>query len=76
MTILTVKMRNPLYAYRKAYAQFIPEYNIYTGEVLPSPKWVGNKRFCLSNPEGQRTGDFRVLEKENIICGWLHESNK
>ena len=71
MTVLTVRMRNPLYEKRHLYTQNIPEYYDYTGEVLPPPKWIGNKRFCLSTND--RQFKFRVLEKENIMCGWLHE---
>ncbi len=74
MTILTVRMRNPLYEKRHLYVQNIPEYYDSTGEVLPPPKcptWIGDKRFCLSTND--RKFKFRVLEKENIMCGWLHE---
>lgn len=71
--ILTVRMANPIYYMRKAYASYVPvpEYNDYTGAVLPNPKWVGNDSFCLSSGTGKY--DFRVLKKENIIHGWLHE---
>lgn len=71
--ILTVRMANPIYYMRKAYASYVsvPEYNDYTGSVLPRPKWVKDDSFCLSCGTGKL--DFRVLKKENIIHGWLHQ---
>lgn len=70
---LTVRYRNYAYAIRDRYASYlyIPEYFDYTGEVLPSPKWVKDDSFCLSGGGGKY--DFRVLLKENVICGWLHD---
>ena len=61
MTILTVRMRNPLYEKRHLYAQNIPEYYDHTGKVLSKPKWVKDNAFCLSSGSGKY--DFRVLEK-------------
>jgi hypothetical protein len=48
----------------------IPEYFDYTGVVLPNPKWVKDDSFCLSSGDGKL--DFRILSKENVICGWRH----
>jgi hypothetical protein len=49
----------------------IPEYFDYTGVVLPNPKWVKGDSFCLSSGDGKL--DFRILSKENVICGWRHD---
>jgi hypothetical protein len=53
--ILTVRYRNYAYAIRDRYASYlyIPEYFDYTGEVLPSPKWVKDDSFCLSGGGGK-----------------------
>ena len=71
--ILTVRMANPLYYMRNAYASYAKpaEYNDYTGAVLPNPKWLGNDSFCLSYGTGKY--DYRILKKENIIHGWRHD---
>ena len=71
--ILTVRYKNYAYAIRDRYAKYlhIPEYFDYTGVVLPNPKWVKDDSFCLSSGAGKY--DFRVLLKENVICGWKHD---
>ena len=71
--ILTVRYRNYVYEIRDRYAKYmhIPEFFDYTGVVLPNPKWVGNDCFCLSSGTGKY--DFRILQKENVICGWKHD---
>lgn len=73
MTTITVRMRNPLYEKRHLYATYIPEYNDYKGEVLTPPKWCTNEQFCISDPSAKGTKyKFRILERKNIIHGWLH----
>ena len=71
--ILTVRMKNPVYHMRNAYASYVqvPEYNDYIGSVLPNPKWVKDDSFCLSSGTGKY--DFRILKKDNVICGWRYE---
>ena len=71
--ILTVRMKNPVYHMRNAYASYVqvPEYNDYIGSVLPNPKWVKDDSFCISSGTGKY--DFRVLKKDNIICGWRYD---
>lgn len=70
---LTVRYKNYVYAIRDRYASYlhIPEYFDYTGTVLPNPKWVKDDSFCLAYGPGQY--DFRILKKENVICGWRHQ---
>ena len=68
---IKVRMKDPRYDVRDRYmAGIIPEYNDYTGTVMPNPKWLGEDYFCLSTniPESP----VRMLYKDNIICGWLN----
>ena len=58
--ILTVRMKNPIYYIRKAYALYVDD-----------PKWLKDDSFCLSFGEGEH--EFRVLRKEDVICGWRHD---
>ena len=63
-TIVKLKVRNPIWDRREAYAYPIAQFEVYTGTVLPSPTWVGANAICLA------TGDvrfpFRVIEKARI----------
>jgi hypothetical protein len=63
-TIVKLKVRNPIWDRREAYAYPIAQFEVYTGTVLPSPTWVGADAICLA------TGDvrfpFRVIEKARI----------
>jgi hypothetical protein len=69
-------MKDPLYDIKDRYSPsvIIPEYNDYTGTVLPNPPWLGSDYFCLSTdiPDSP----IRMLYKDNIICGWLNPSDK
>lgn len=73
---LTVRMKDPLYDVRHRYSRScnIPEYNDYTGHVLPNPPWLGSDYFCLST--GDPESPIRMLFKDNIICGWLNPKDK
>jgi hypothetical protein len=63
---VTVKVRNPLWANSTAYMSgIIAETNTYTGTVLPSPKWFGEDKLCLST--GIAEFPFRIIAKEDII---------
>lgn len=73
MTTLTVRIRNSMYAYRDRYAYYIPEFVEYTGEVVPNPKWVNAESFCLTTNDP--TWPFRVLSKNDIVCGWKHSGS-
>ena len=68
---LRVRVKNPLYPARDRYAANvdIPEYFEYEGEVLERKKWVGEDSFCLSTR--RKDFPFRVIEKEDILCGWI-----
>ena len=65
---LRIRMKNTMYDRRDAYAYHIPEYNEYEGEIVPCPKWVSSDSFCLSTGDPQFP--FRILCKDDIICGW------
>jgi hypothetical protein len=70
---LKIRVANPI-SNRSAYAFPMPEYNDYVGEIVPNPPWVKDDHFCLST--GQDDFQFRVIEKERIICGWQLPSSK
>lgn len=65
---LRVRMKNSMYDRRDAYAYHIPEYNEYEGEIIESPSWVSSDSFCLST--GDPAWPYRILLKDDIICGW------
>lgn len=69
---LTVRMKDPLYDVKDRYSDsvFIPEYNEYTGNLLPNPPWLDDNYFCLSTNISE--SPIRMLFKDNIICGWLN----
>jgi hypothetical protein len=69
MTRLTVRVKNDMYDRRDRFGCHIVEYNDYTGEVYPNPKWVDSDLFCLTT--GDEAFPFRIISKENIIHGWL-----
>jgi hypothetical protein len=72
MTRLTVRVKNDAYAYRERFGYHIPEYNDYTGDVYPNPKWVSDNNFCLTTNDS--AFPFRIIDKESIIHGWLLSS--
>lgn len=72
---LKVRYKNAQYAIRERFASYlhIPEYFDYFGEVIPNPKWVKDDSFCIRYGSGRN--DFRVLLKDNVICGWLYDTD-
>ena len=71
---LTVRMKNILYDIRHRYASScnIAEYNDYTGDIIPNFRWLNNSQFVMTT--GDRDAPYRILEKDNIICGWTAPS--
>ena len=67
---LTVRMKDPRYDSRHRYASscYIPEYNDYTGDIVPRYTWLDDNWFCLREEDGTT----RILHKDGIICGWMH----
>lgn len=63
-TVVSIRVKNPLWERRKAYAYPIPEYQTYTGTVLPSPSWVGSDKICIST--GNDRFAFRVIDRVRI----------
>ena len=68
---ITVRMKDPLYDVRDRYSPScnIPEYNDYTGNLVPRFPWLDNNWFVLTT--GDKDAPFRILHKDSIICGWL-----
>jgi hypothetical protein len=63
--MITVKVINPLWERRSAYAFPIQEFNYYTGEEVQGPRWVGPDRICLST--GDKNFPFRVIDRDRIV---------
>lgn len=63
--MITVKVRNRLWDRSKIFAYQIPEFNYYTGEIVPNPRWVGSDQFCLST--GDTKFPFRVIDKDSVV---------
>lgn len=68
---LTVRMKDPRYDIRHRYAAscVIPEYNDYTGDLVPRFRWLDDNWFVLTT--GDKDAPFRILHKDSILCGWL-----
>lgn len=62
---VTVKVRNPLWPARARYAQSIPEFNIYTGTVVPTVRGYGADVLCLST--GQKQFPVRIIDLDRIV---------
>jgi hypothetical protein len=63
--MITVKVKNVLWNRRQAYAFPMQEFNYYTGEVVPNPRWVNDDHFCLATGDPQFP--FRVIEKDRVV---------
>lgn len=61
---MLVKIKNPLWPYRKAYAFPVQEFLMYDGELVDSPSWAKDK-LCLSTNDSRF--NIRVLDKEDVI---------
>jgi len=64
---VTIKVRNPIWPMRKAYASYvhIPEFNEYTGTVIRSHKAIREGQIGLTT--GQRDFDMRVIDIDRIV---------
>jgi len=62
--IVTVQVRNPQWSQRSKYALPMEEFNTYTGEVVPSPRWVGPDQICIGT--GNVSFPFRVIDLDRI----------
>lgn len=73
---LTVRMKDPRYDIRDRYAAScnIPEYNDYTGDVVPRFSWLDDNWFVLTT--GDKDAPLRILHKDNILGGWLDNSGR
>jgi len=62
---ITTRMRHPLWDQRDRYAAgVIREYSEYTGEIGPSPNYLSDEWFTLT----EDNGNVRILSKDNVIC--------
>jgi hypothetical protein len=67
---LTVRIKDPRWDARDRYAAgVVKEYTDYTGDVVPRFPWLDDNWFVMTT--GDKDAPFRILHKDNIICGWL-----
>lgn len=64
---VTIKVRNPIWPMRKAYASYvyIPEYNTYEGTVVLKHKAIKPGQIGLTT--GQKDFDMRVIDINRIV---------
>lgn len=64
---VTIKVRNPVWPMRKAYASYvhIPEFNTYTGTVIRKHKAIKDGQIGLTT--GERLFDMRVIDIDRIV---------
>jgi hypothetical protein len=72
---ITVRIKDPRYDIRDRYARScnIPEYNDYTGNIVPRFSWLDDNWFVLTT--GDKNAPYRIIHKDSIICGWLGSSD-
>lgn len=64
---VTIKVRNPIWNMRKAYASYVhvPEFNEYTGTIIRNHKAIKDGQIGLTT--GQRDFDMRVIDMDRIV---------
>lgn len=64
---VTIKVRNPIWPMRKAYATYvhIPEFNTYTGRVVSDHRAIKPGQIGLTNDDPKF--DLRVIDVERIV---------
>lgn len=70
---VTLKVRNPLWPRRKAYAQLQPEFFEFEGTVVPNARWLGPDHVSLTT--GQPSFPVRVIPLEDVV-GFEHLATK
>lgn len=65
--VVTIKVRNPVWSMRKAYASYvqIPEYNTYSGTVIRNHKAIRPDQIGLTT--GEAKFDMRVIDINRIV---------
>ena len=64
--IVALRVRNVNADRSHVYADgVICEFNEYTGQVLPNPKWVTSDSICIST--GNTQFPFRIIDRERIV---------
>lgn len=61
---MQVKARNPLWETRDRYFFPIEEYEVFTGERVPTPKWVEYPAVCITAPIPSK---FRIIPLSNVV---------
>ena len=66
-SIVTIKVKNPIWPMRKAYASYvqIPEFNTYTGRVVSDHRAIKPGQIGLTTDEPNF--DLRVIDVERIV---------
>jgi hypothetical protein len=69
---LKIRYKNSQYDIRDRYAKhlYMPEYFDYEGTLMDRPKFCKPEEFCLRYGPGRY--DFRILQKDKVICGWFN----
>lgn len=62
---MKVTVRNQLYPMRNRYSYPIPEFNVYEGEQVETPKWAPVGAICLAT--GNPTWPMRLLDPSAIV---------
>lgn len=64
---VTIKVKNPVWVMRKAYASYIdvPEYNTYTGRIIVNHKAIRPGQIGLTTD--QKDFDMRVIDVNRIV---------
>lgn len=70
---LRIRVRNSMWPYRDRYASYvvIPEFCEYEGTVVRKPSWLEDNQFMITTGDSQ--APFRILCKDDIVCGWRLE---
>ena len=73
MSLIKVKYKNS--AHKRSFScSNEPEYNTYIGHVVPRQSWLSEHEFFLTT--GDMDAPVRILDKRDIIEGWIDRSNR
>jgi len=73
MSLIKVKYKNS--AYKPGFhARYEPQYNTYTGHVVPRQSWLSEHEFFLTT--GEYDAPVRILDKRDIVEAWVDRSNR
>jgi len=72
--ILSIRVRNRNYDRRHLFAYRIPEYTVYTGELVKRRSWMSPDEFRLST--GDKVYPYRVIHMDDVVDGLLHSDRR